>query len=262
MTQRIGEKLKGEIGTKGYMAFEIVECKYFYGGPADIYSLAMVLFACLTGKMFPCNGKTKELIMAKNFTGFWEEMKIKCSFDPSDELKQMLQSMILYGPNERPSVSELLNSDWFCQQLPTPEEIIRCLPQVINIDTRVELKADILSEEVTKTFLGKKRKDSSRREKDDQVSFEFEVNNNDRESMIEKIYDFLQEYVAVSNHYRKIEIVDFKKESCDLDEILHFNLRIISKDGSSKFELKNLSDSEINSQIIFSSLRLLLFKLI
>ena len=116
LARPLKEICKGfKIGTQGYFAPEILEVKDFKGAEVDIFTLGIILFT-LCAQYPPFENAREEdiryrLIINKNYTSFWEIWE-KYLKNFSTPLKNLIQSLLAYNPQERPSVSEILNCEW------------------------------------------------------------------------------------------------------------------------------------------------------
>ena len=103
------------LGTINYAAPEILRNKPYDGFKADIFSLGVVLLTLTTCKFgFQKAHKTDKYykyIMLKYFDEYWDEVSKKIK-PISKELKDLFINMVAYKPNERPSIKEILNSEW------------------------------------------------------------------------------------------------------------------------------------------------------
>ena len=87
------------------------------GVKADIYSLGILLFNLITGKYcFTFANYADNLykyIIEKNYELFWTSVKSnKTNKILSDEFKKLYVKMVAKNPNERPSIEDILNSEW------------------------------------------------------------------------------------------------------------------------------------------------------
>ena len=110
------------IGTAGFNAPETRISKLFkkyIPRSADVFSLGMILFALYSGQYLAgIYNETQDiysLIIKEEYEKFWDhwcyEVKSKFS-SSSEELKQLIISMILYHPETRSSLNEVMNSPW------------------------------------------------------------------------------------------------------------------------------------------------------
>ena len=114
--------LHPHIGTRGFNAPETHKeqsSNKYIPKSADIFSLGMILFVLYSGYCVAeiCNETDKlySLIIKEEYDKFWDhwcyEVKSKFS-SSSEELKQLIISMILYHPETRSSLNEVMNSPW------------------------------------------------------------------------------------------------------------------------------------------------------
>ena len=117
---------KGEIiiyeeprGTLQYKSPEILDESPYKGVDADIFSLGVVLFNLITGNFGFFTSEKRDtsykLIINKNdqsFKSYWKKMELLYEKEFSNELKQLYFKMVAFNPSERPSIEEILNSEW------------------------------------------------------------------------------------------------------------------------------------------------------
>lgn len=100
------KKIKIFWGTPSYMAPEIVSKKEFWGPPADIWALGVLLYALLCGK-FPFKGNSDNDLYWKINSG---EYEIPDHVQYAARL--LLEKMIVVNPEERITASEILKDPW------------------------------------------------------------------------------------------------------------------------------------------------------
>ena len=104
------------LGTESHAAPEVLHHRHYDGFKADIFSLGVILFTLVTFK----NGFRKaykkdlyyRLIMKENYEKFWDFIGNQIP-KISDELKKLYLKMVSYKPQDRPSIEDILNDDWF-----------------------------------------------------------------------------------------------------------------------------------------------------
>ena len=97
------------LGSLGYMAPEVVSGSY--SKKVDIWSVGIITFAYLTGKL-PFYSMSKEEIV--HLTQTCEpDFSIEKWSKFSKEAKEFTQSLLNKNPVERPNVEEALNHSWF-----------------------------------------------------------------------------------------------------------------------------------------------------
>lgn len=107
-----GETLKTVCGTPLYCSPEVLflhpssRKKGFHGGPADVWSIGVLIFALLTG-CAPFDDS--------NFVRLREEVYRNSIAYPgymSDEVKGLLKSMLIFDAQLRPTVKDILSYGW------------------------------------------------------------------------------------------------------------------------------------------------------
>ena len=110
--------LTESLGTINYAAPEILSHKPYDGFKADIFSLGVVLLTLVTCKIgFGKATKSDpfyRLIMTKFYNQYWSAVKSQIG-EVSEEFKKLYIKMISYRPQERPTIEEILNSDWMAE---------------------------------------------------------------------------------------------------------------------------------------------------
>ena len=111
---------KKNIGLREYECPEIWTKKGYKGVEADVFSLGAVLFKLVTGKNGFSSSKASNeyysLIMNNNKESeesYWNQIKTNITNKEfSNEFKQLYLKMIAAKASERPSIEEILNSEW------------------------------------------------------------------------------------------------------------------------------------------------------
>ena len=114
-------KLTEYLGTENYLSPEISKNIPYDGIKNDIFSLGVILF-CLVFCNFGFSSATRynklyKLIIRNNFEQYWEEIGKKIGKEKvnnvSLEFKKLFFKIVSYNPEQRPSIDEILNDDWF-----------------------------------------------------------------------------------------------------------------------------------------------------
>ena len=113
-------------GTRGYKCPEIYTKSGYKGVEADIFSLGVVLFSLITRSygfitseksdpyynhifyMFDINNKINE----EKVELYWDSIKKQITREFSKEFKELYLKMVAFIPSKRPSIEEILNSEW------------------------------------------------------------------------------------------------------------------------------------------------------
>ena len=103
------------MGTKDYTAPEILEGREYDGCKCDIFSLGQLLFNLVSG----LNGfgsakkldKYYNLIIEKNYEQYWNSV-VFSELNLSQDFKDLVLRMLAFEPNERPTIDEILQSQW------------------------------------------------------------------------------------------------------------------------------------------------------
>ena len=107
-------QLREYLGTERFAAPEIFLHKSFDGFKADIFSLGVVLLNLTTCKFgFGAAVQNDEYyiyIMAKYYDQYWQKLKNIAVI--SENLKNLYVKMVAYKPSERPTIEEIINSEW------------------------------------------------------------------------------------------------------------------------------------------------------
>ncbi len=102
-------KLKEKTGTVLYIAPEVINGSY--DEKCDIWSCGVLMYMILSGAP-PFYGTSRKEVMAKIKTGKFS-FKSRIWNLISKEAKDLIEKMLTYNPDERPSCWEVLNHVWF-----------------------------------------------------------------------------------------------------------------------------------------------------
>ena len=119
----------GSVGTKGYAAPEIMKGIPYDGEKADIFCLGVILFNLRTGNRGFLEAKCYNPSHSNNPTNllynyirdkkseiYWDVLDKCLDFnikDLSEQFKKLYLKMVAYNPNERPTLGEIFNDDYF-----------------------------------------------------------------------------------------------------------------------------------------------------
>ena len=149
------------VGTKNYMAPELLEKRPYRGTCVDIFAAGVVLFVMNTGtwpfeKDASTNDSIYRYIVEKNPTAFWEAWKKGEEYqkrepkEVSPEFKDLVFKMLAYNFNERPTIEEIKEHLFFNNNLPTQEELKAEVMQIkmesVNKRIQLEIKSNISEE--------------------------------------------------------------------------------------------------------------------
>ena len=93
-------------GTPNYIAPEVTQREGYYGKPADIWSVGILVYKLVTGT-FPSKKIQDKEGHPKN-----HKCELKVPSEVSQELGQLLNLMLSYDYWRRPTAEEILASDW------------------------------------------------------------------------------------------------------------------------------------------------------
>lgn len=125
-----GERKRSLCGTPNYMAPEILDGKNGYSYEVDIWSIGIIIYTLLIGKLPFETNKTKEIykrIRLQNYS-FPQNAKI------SVPAKELIENILVIEPHKRPSLEEILKSDFMNMGTSIPKTIsqstLACPPNV------------------------------------------------------------------------------------------------------------------------------------
>lgn len=121
------------VGTPGYLAPELVEGQAYQGTQVDMFALGVVLFTMVTQR-FPftgvanMQGRSSFLEVDQLFAEFCTNkqkyyQRFEGSGVMSDELKDLLNSMMHYDASMRPSPPDIIVHPWLQSDLASPREV-------------------------------------------------------------------------------------------------------------------------------------------
>lgn len=108
-------QLVHQMGSKNYMAPEILENQTYDGFKCDIFSLGQLLFNLVCGlngfQSAKKHDKYYNLIIEKNYVQYWNSEAFS-ELNLSQDFKDLVVRMLAFDPNERPTIDEILQSTW------------------------------------------------------------------------------------------------------------------------------------------------------
>jgi serine/threonine protein kinase len=104
------------LGTPNYAAPEILYHQPYDGCKADIFSLGVVLLTLVSCKIGFFQAKKTDkyykFIMTNHYKTYWKLVSKQVT-GISEEVKKLYLKMVSFSPNERPSIEQILNDNWF-----------------------------------------------------------------------------------------------------------------------------------------------------
>jgi serine/threonine protein kinase len=114
----------------------------FDGIKNDIYNLGIILIELATGKIYY---KWKEyydkFFKIKHFDLFWKLVEYQLNKNLSKELKDLILEMISFSPEKRPSINEILDSEWMQEIKVGEKEREKLDEELKNVLDKRKLKA-------------------------------------------------------------------------------------------------------------------------
>lgn len=106
-----GKSLDEKLGTPYYIAPEVLNKKY--NEKCDIWSCGVILYIILSGQP-PFNGQSDQEIMKKVRIGKFSYAD-PCWSNISDKAKDMINQLLTYDADKRPSASNSLQHPWITE---------------------------------------------------------------------------------------------------------------------------------------------------
>lgn len=142
-------RLETSCGSPHYASPEIISGIKYTGGPADVWSCGVILFALLTGRL-PFDDKDVQTLLAKVRRGKYEVPEY---VDPL--AKDLLTRMLVVDVRRRITVPQIMAHPWFNQSTPgilyVPAPSVHNLAQLLASEAQID--EDLL--ESLRTLLGR-----------------------------------------------------------------------------------------------------------
>ncbi|CDW73506.1 protein kinase domain containing protein [Stylonychia lemnae] len=155
------------VGTRNYMAPELLEKRPYRGTSVDIFAAGVVLFIMATGT-WPFDNRANTLdklykfIIMKDYEGFWREwgQSEDAQKSPnrvlSEDFKDLVVKLLAYNYTDRLIIEEIKDHQWFRGDLPTQDtlktEVIKLKMQSVNQRIAQEIKPQMSKNKQTSNF--------------------------------------------------------------------------------------------------------------
>ena len=105
-----GEKKSSLCGTLNYIAPEIIEAKEGYSYEIDIWSIGVIIYGLLFGKL-PFNGEDEEETHYNILNGHFELYDDRFA---SSAAKDLIRNLLVIDPTKRLTLDEILKHEFLC----------------------------------------------------------------------------------------------------------------------------------------------------
>ena len=110
-------QLHDEVGTNRRMPPQMFNHQPYNGSKADIFSLGTILFNLVTNR-FGFDRATSQdfnykFIINNKINEYWNSLSLYINFNLSQEFKDLYIRMVSFNENNRPTIDEILNDNWF-----------------------------------------------------------------------------------------------------------------------------------------------------
>ena len=129
------KKVKAVVGSSYYIAPEVLNKKY--GQECDLWSAGVILYMFIVGHA-PFDGKNDREIMEKVKKGNYAKNE-KRWINASNEVKDLINKLLVYEPEQRLSAFEALKHPWFkvtnsnmLYNNISKEEVLKCIQNLLN----------------------------------------------------------------------------------------------------------------------------------
>ena len=134
------------MGTKEYMAPEILGQLPYDGIISDKFSLGQLLFTLVTGVLgFHSSNEDNQLyqlILHRHYVQYWNSPAFN-NLNLSESFKNLFVRIVAFAPNERPRIEDILNDPWMqeinnlnIQQLNALENEVR--NELLNRENQIQ----------------------------------------------------------------------------------------------------------------------------
>ena len=110
-------QLHDEVGTGRGRPPQIFSHQPYNGSKADIFSLGTILFNLVTNRFGFESAKRQDLvykfIIKNQIDQYWNIITGQIDFNLSQEFKDLYIRMVSFNENNRPTIDEILNDNWF-----------------------------------------------------------------------------------------------------------------------------------------------------
>lgn len=156
--------LTEQCGTKGFQAPEILNKRFYDGSKVDIFSCGVVLFtlvACCNPFMQGNPNRVYSYLANKKFDAFWKHLEKLIKKELSNEIKDLLNSMLALNPEERPTIQQIKDHPWYQGPVLGSEDLKKTFSPLkkkvdvmVEEDKRREREAAARSKQKKPVFLG------------------------------------------------------------------------------------------------------------
>jgi calcium-dependent protein kinase len=246
------KKMKKTYGTPYYIAPEVIE--HSYDEKCDVWSCGVILYIMLSGSP-PFNGINDDNVIKAVQKGHFSFDMIEFE-QVSDSAKNLIQKMLTSNPNQRISISEAINDEWFNTVISKKEILLdpNVLSNLKKFNVRTKMQEAIFFF-IINNMIGRDEKKElmetfrSLDTNQDGVLSKMELING-----LKKVKQFIDEEEVDSlmdrmdgNKDRKINYTEFVGAAIDKkkllsDERMNDCFRIFDKDKSGKISIAELKE--------------------
>ena len=225
--------LHTSCGTPNYVAPEVLQDKGYDGRCADIWSIGVILYVLVAGCL-PFDEPTMSVLFKKIKTA---DFKYPPSF--SDELKDLIESILVVDPKQRASIEEIINHNWYKNS----QNNSSCLDRGLNNGVQNEDKNSVSDQNISKdaTWIEASEVESQNKNTNTALSctpaqlrqkrtFLFHLN---RSSVLSDIVSILQE-IGCDVYDQDINNKKFKVFRMTPSGMIGLTIQIVSAPGGKK----------------------------